>query len=240
MDTEQPHLLVVDDDERIRSLLARFLTGNGYRVTSAESAEDAWPKLAPVHYDLLIVDVMMPGKSGFEFVTDLRGQGNPVPVILLTARSEAEDRIKGLETGADDYLPKPFEPRELLLRVQAILKRSNRPAPASASQPIRFGDFRFDVVRGELRRGEDIVPLTTGEAGLLRVLARNPGVTVPRIALADSGPNIGNPGPGNAAANESRAVDVQITRLRRKIEDDPRNPRFLQTVWGEGYVLWAE
>jgi len=236
METEQPHLLVVDDDERIRSLLSRFLTSNGYRVTAAESAEDAWAKLAPVHYDLLVVDVMMPGKSGFEFVTDLRAQGNPVPVILLTARSEAEDRIKGLETGADDYLPKPFEPRELLLRVQAILKRSNRPAPANASRGVRFGDFRFDIVRGELRRGDEIVALTTGEAGLLRILARNPGSTVPRVALADTGPAAS----ATSAANESRAVDVQITRLRRKIEDDPRNPRFLQTVWGEGYVLWAE
>ncbi len=235
MEAEQPHLLVVDDDERIRTLLARFLTGNGYRVTSAESAEDAWAKLAPVHYDLLVVDVMMPGKSGFEFVTELRGQGNPVPVILLTARAEAEDRIQGLETGADDYLPKPFEPRELLLRIQAILKRSNRPAPASASRPVRFGDFRFDIVRGELRHGEEIVPLTTGEAGLLRILSRNPGVTVPRAATADTGPTA-----SAATANESRAVDVQITRLRRKIEDDPRNPRFLQTVWGEGYVLWGE
>jgi two-component system phosphate regulon response regulator OmpR len=172
---------------------------------------------------------MMPGQNGFEFVREQRNRGNVVPVILLTARGEAEDRIQGLETGADDYLPKPFEPRELTLRINAILKRAARPAPAAAAAPVRFGDFSFDSVRGELKRGEDVVPLTTGEAQLLRILVRTPGKTVPRAALADP-----------ATPGESRAVDVQITRLRRKIEADPRTPRYLQTVWGEGYVLWTE
>lgn len=229
MDLGEPHILVVDDDERIRTLLARYLTSQNYRVTTAEHAADAADKLASVSFDLLIVDVMMPGQNGFDFVQDLRKRGNAVPVILLTARGEAEDRIRGLETGADDYLPKPFEPRELTLRINAILKRAARPAPVASTTATRFGDFSFDAVRGELKRGEELVPLTTGEAQLLRILARSPGQTVPRAALADP-----------STAGESRAVDVQITRLRRKIEADPRNPRFLQTVWGEGYVLWTE
>ncbi|MFN4165129.1 MAG: response regulator [Ferrovibrio sp.] len=229
MDLAEPHILIVDDDERIRSLLTRYLTGQNFRVTGAEDAADAAAKLASVSFDLLIVDVMMPGQNGFDFVAELRRKQNHVPVILLTARGEAEDRITGLETGADDYLPKPFEPRELTLRINSILKRAARPAPAATSAAVRFGEFSFDAVRGELKRGEDIIPLTTGEAQLLRVLARNPGTTIPRAALADP-----------ASGGESRAVDVQITRLRRKIETDPRNPRYLQTVWGEGYVLWAE
>lgn len=229
MELGEAHILVVDDDERIRTLLARYLTGQNYRVTTAEDAANAADKLTSVSFDLLIVDVMMPGQNGFDFVADLRRRGNAVPVILLTARGEAEDRIRGLETGADDYLPKPFEPRELTLRINAILKRAARPAPVPPTVTTRFGDFSFDAVRGELKRGEELVPLTTGEAQLLRILARSPGQTVPRAALADP-----------ATAGESRAVDVQITRLRRKIEADPRNPRFLQTVWGEGYVLWTE
>ncbi|MBP7064687.1 response regulator [Ferrovibrio sp.] len=239
MSTEQPHLLVIDDDERIRTLLTRYLTGNaGFRVTGADSAEDAAAKLTAVSFDLLVVDVMMPGQNGFDFVAALRRAGNTVPVILLTARGEAEDRITGLESGADDYLAKPFEPRELVLRIQAILARSHRPPPTPTARPVRFGDFQFDIVRGELKRGDEIVALTTGEAALLRVLARRPGSTVPRADLADnSGGGLLN---AAASASESRAVDVQITRLRRKIEEDPRNPRFLQTVWGEGYVLWAE
>ncbi|WP_341702698.1 response regulator [Ferrovibrio sp.] len=229
MDQAEPHILVVDDDERIRTLLARFLTGQSCRVTTAEDAGDAAAKMAAISFDLLVVDVMMPGQDGFEFVAGLRQRQNHVPVILLTARGEAEDRIRGLETGADDYLPKPFEPRELTLRINAILKRAAQPAPAPPTQIIRFGDFAFDLVRGELKRDGHIVPLTTGEAQLLRILGRTPGATVPRAALSE---------PGTTA--ESRAVDVQITRLRRKIESDPRNPRYLQTVWGEGYVLWLE
>jgi two-component system phosphate regulon response regulator OmpR len=229
MEISEPHILVVDDDERIRTLLSRYLAGQGYRITSAEDAADAAAKLASVSFDLLIVDVMMPGQNGFEFVKELRSRQNSVPVILLTARGEAEDRIQGLETGADDYLPKPFEPRELTLRINAILKRAARPSTIAVAAPVRFGEFTFDAVRGDLKRGEESVPLTTGETQLLRILARAPGQTVPRAALAD--PNT----PG-----ESRAVDVQITRLRRKIEPDPRSPKFLQTVWGEGYVLWTE
>lgn len=229
MDHSEPHILVVDDDERIRTLLARFLTGQSFRITTAEDAADAAAKMTAIAFDLLVVDVMMPGQDGFEFVAALRQRQNHVPVILLTARGEAEDRIRGFETGADDYLPKPFEPRELVLRINAILKRSALPAPAPAAQTIRFGDFVFDLVRGELKRDGTSIALTTGEAQLLRILGRSPGTTVPRAALSEPG-----------VAVESRAVDVQITRLRRKIEADPRNPRYLQTVWGEGYVLWLE
>ncbi|MFC3677864.1 response regulator [Ferrovibrio xuzhouensis] len=229
MDHTEPHILVVDDDERIRTLLARFLTGQSFRITTAEDAADAAAKMTAVAFDLLVVDVMMPGQDGFEFVAALRQRQNHVPVILLTARGEAEDRIRGFETGADDYLPKPFEPRELVLRINAILKRAALPAPAPVAQTIRFGDFVFDLVRGELKRDGTPIALTTGEAQLLRILGRSPGITVPRAALSEPG-----------VAVESRAVDVQITRLRRKIEADPRNPRYLQTVWGEGYVLWLE
>lgn len=229
MDNAEPHILVIDDDERIRTLLARFLSGQGFRITTAEHAADAAAKMEGISFDLLVVDVMMPGQNGFDFVAELRQHHNATPVILLTARGEAEDRIRGLETGADDYLPKPFEPRELTLRINAVLKRAAQPAPSAMTQPLRFGEFSFDPVRGELKRGPEIVPLTTGEAQLLRILSRKPGSTVPRAALADP-----------ATAGESRAVDVQITRLRRKIEADPRNPRYLQTVWGEGYVLWPE
>jgi len=229
MDQAEPHILVVDDDERIRNLLARFLAGQAFRVTTAEDATDAAAKMAAVTFDLLVVDVMMPGRDGFDFVAGLRQHQNHVPVILLTARGEAEDRIKGLEIGADDYLPKPFEPRELVLRINAILKRAALPAPSPAAQVIHFGDFVFDLIRGELKRDGTTIPLTTGEAQLLRMLGRSPGITVPRAALSEPGVTV-----------ESRAVDVQITRLRRKIEADPRNPRYLQTVWGEGYVLWLE
>lgn len=220
-----PHLLVVDDDRRIRSLLSRFLQGEGYRVTVAESAADARAKRVGLHFDLLIVDVMMPGESGFDLVRAIR-QDSHVPVLMLTARDEPENRITGLELGADDYVAKPFEPRELSLRISNILKRAQPPAPATAPESLRFGPFVYHLVRGELRRGEEIVRLTDREREMLRLLAATPGETVPRLALAADG----------AAAGE-RAVDVQINRLRRKIEVDPANPLILQTVRGIGYRL---
>jgi len=229
MANDGAHILIVDDDERMRALLGRFLANNGFLVTQAESAEDAAAKMAVMHFDLLVLDVMMPGQDGFSFAAALRAKGEGVPIILLTARSETEDRISGLQSGADDYLTKPFEPRELVLRIQAILKRSSRPEPEQQIREVRFGDYLFDTLKGELSRQGEIVPLTTGEAGLMRILCRKPGSTVSRAALADG-----------SSGGESRAVDVQITRLRRKIEDDPRNPRYLQTVWGEGYVLWTD
>ena len=221
-----PHVLVVDDDARLRDLLAQFLGRNGYRVTLAADAAEARARLASLSFDLLIVDVMMPGESGMEFLAGLR-RTDQVPVLMLTARGESEDRIKGLEAGADDYLPKPFEPRELLLRLGAILRRAT--APAAPAPVIRFGEYSFDINRGELHQGSKPVALTSAETALLRTLARSPGATVSRADLLTA-----------TGSGEGRAVDVTVTRLRRKIEKDPKSPRFLQTVWGEGYVLWPD
>lgn len=220
------HILVIDDDARLRELLQRFLQKSGYRVSTAVDAEDAKARLEGLHFDLLIVDVMMPGQLGTELVAQIR-KSNSVPVLMLTAMGEIPDRIKGLECGADDYLAKPFEPKELLLRVNAILRRTVAPPPEHDA--IRFGPFTFDARKGELTRTGQPVALTGGEAGLLRALSRNPGATISREELAR--------GSETAA---SRAVDVQITRLRRKIEADPKSPRYLRTVWGKGYVLWTD
>jgi len=218
-----PHLLVVDDDRRIRDLLLRFLLAEGYRVTTAETAAEARAKLGGLSFDLLILDVMMPGETGFDLARAIRVSSS-VPILMLTARDEAENRIKGLELGADDYLAKPFEPRELLLRIANILKRQLPASPPIES--VRFGDFLFHIGRGELRRGEDIVHLTDREREMLCTLAAKPGETVPRLALAGDGHGV----------NE-RAVDVQVNRLRRKIERDPANPLIVQTVRGIGYRL---
>ncbi|WP_127090663.1 response regulator [Aquabacter cavernae] len=220
---DAPHLLVVDDDSRIRSLLSRFLSEHGYRVTTAASAAEARGRLEGLTFDLLVLDVMMPGESGLDLARSLRTQ-SAVPILMLTARSEPQDRIAGLEVGADDYLGKPFEPRELLLRVGSILKRA-LPAPQKAIEEVRFGDFLFHLGRGELSRAGETVRITERERDMLRVLAEEPGETVPRLALA-----------GNGTASE-RAVDVQVNRLRRKIERDPTNPIHVQTVRGIGYRL---
>jgi two-component system phosphate regulon response regulator OmpR len=220
-----PHLLVVNDDRRIRGLLSRFLQGEGYRVTTAESAKDARGKLVGLDFDLIILDVMMPGENGFELVKAVREKSH-VPILMLTARDETESRITGLELGADDYMAKPFEPRELSLRIMNILKRA-QPAPTPPpAETLRFGPFVYHVGRGELRRGEEIVHLTDRERDMLRQLAAAPGETVPRLALAS-----------DAASASERAVDVQINRLRRKIENDPTNPLIVQTVRGIGYRL---
>jgi two-component system, OmpR family, phosphate regulon response regulator OmpR len=221
---DAPHLLVVDDDRRIRALLSRFLLAEGYRVSTAETAVEARAKLEGLRFDLLILDVMMPGENGFDFARALRTSSN-VPILMLTARDEKESRIMGLEIGADDYLAKPFEPRELSLRVANILKRA-RPPHAMPLQSVRFGPFVFHVASGELRRGEDTIHLTERESDMLRILATNLGQTVPRQALA-----------GNGDAVSERTVDVQVNRLRRKIETDPGNPLIVQTVRGVGYRL---
>jgi len=221
---DAPHLLVVDDDSRIRDLLSRFLAGEGYRVTTAETAADARAKLSGLSFDLLILDVMMPGESGFDFAKALRGTSS-VPILMLTARDAAESRIKGLEMGADDYLAKPFEPRELSLRIANILKRA-QPAAMPPIESVRFGPFVFHLARGELRKGEDVIRLTDRERDMLRILAATPGETVPRLALA-----------GNGGTVSERAVDVQVNRLRRKIEANPANPLFVQTVRGIGFRL---
>jgi two-component system phosphate regulon response regulator OmpR len=221
---DAPHLLVVDDDRRIRLLLSRFLLAEGYRVSTAESASEARAKLEGLRFDLLILDVMMPGENGFEFARALR-TSSAVPILMLTARDEAENRIMGLEIGADDYLAKPFEPRELSLRVANVLKRARLPRTA-AIRSVRFGPFVFHMASGELRRGEEAIHLTERECEMLRVLASNVGETVPRQALA-----------GNGEAVSERTVDVQVNRLRRKIESDPANPLIVQTVRGVGYRL---
>ncbi len=219
------HLMVVDDDSRIRSLLSRYLQGEGYRVTSAPSAAAARSRMEGLHFDALIVDVMMPGESGIDFVKSLR-KTSDVPVLMLTARAETADRITGLEVGVDDYLAKPFEPRELLLRLSAVLRR-NAPPSAETLRPeqVRFGDFVFHLERRELKRGNEVVRLTDREREMLLQLSAVPGATVARADLAGGG-DVGD-----------RAVDVQVNRLRRKIERDPANPLYLQTARGQGYRL---
>lgn len=223
---EPAHILVVDDDDRIRTLLKRYLTDNGYRTSVAADGAEAKRLLGHVDFDLLILDVMMPGLSGFELTEKVRAASN-VPILLLTARGLPEDRIEGLERGADDYLSKPFEPRELLLRVASLLRRS-RPA-VQERQTLQFGACTFAPARGELRRGDELIKLTSGELALLRALAQKPGEAISRAALAEQ-----------TSAQMERSVDVQVTRLRRKIEDDPRTPIFLQTIRGVGYALMPD
>jgi two-component system, OmpR family, phosphate regulon response regulator OmpR len=221
---DAPHLLVVDDDRRIRILLSRFLLAEGYRVTTAQTAAEARLKLDGLRFDLLILDVMMPGETGFQLARAIR-QTSAVPILMLTARDEKEARIEGLETGADDYLSKPFEPRELSLRIANILKRA-KPAMPAPAESVRFAQFVFHIGRGELRRGEEIIRLTDREREMLRILSASPGETVPRQELS-----------GNGGSLNERAVDVQVNRLRRKIERDPANPLIVQTVRGIGYRL---
>jgi two-component system phosphate regulon response regulator OmpR len=223
------HLLVVDDDRRIRALLSRFLSEQGYRVTTAGDAATATACLKGLAFDLIVLDVMMPDENGFAFAARLRreaGERAQVPILMLTARTEPEDRVEGFEAGVDDYLGKPYEPRELSLRIASILRRAMpHPSPGPLTQ-VRFGDFVFDLERGELRQRDEIVRLTDRERDMLRLLAMNAGSSVPRETLAGSG----------MAGNE-RTVDVQVNRLRRKIERDPANPLHLQTARGAGYRL---
>lgn len=226
------HLLVVDDDRRIRALLSRFLVEQGYRVTTAGDAGEATACLKNFAFDLIVLDIMMPDQNGFDFATRLRGEATEraqVPILMLTARTEAENRVRGFEAGADDYLGKPYEPRELSLRIASILRRAQpRTGPLPVTQ-VRFGEFSFDLERGELRQRDEVVRLTDRERDMLRSLAENAGATVPREALA--GPTM----PGN-----ERTVDVQVNRLRRKIERDPANPLYLQTARGAGYRLLVD
>ncbi len=212
MTAEPPHILVVDDDRRLRDLLRKYLADNGFRVTTAENAGAARARLVGLAFDLIVLDVMMPGESGLELTEALRRESG-VPILLLTAMGDADARIAGLERGADDYLPKPFEPRELLLRIAGILRRAG-PVPL-AEPEVRFGEFCFDLERAVLRRRDELVRLTSGEAGLLGVFAVNPGVTLTRERLGRESRLGANP----------RTVDVQIARLRRKIEADPKTPR---------------
>lgn len=224
MNADLPHILAVDDDDRLRELLRKFLSENGFRVSAARDAADARLKLASLEFDLMILDLMMPGENGLDFAADLR-KINSIPILMLTAMAESEDRIAGLEKGADDYLTKPFEPRELLLRINNILRR--QPEPTEAPTDVQMGDVVFDRTHDTLSRDGDLIRLTSIEAALLKVLAENSNVVLSREELID---RTGTDGGG-------RAVDVQVTRLRRKIEQDPKLPRYLQTVRGKGYVL---
>ncbi|MFD1881729.1 response regulator [Paracoccus pacificus] len=235
----ETHLLIVDDDERIRALLRKFLIRNGFFVSCARDAAQARRLLAGLEFDLIVLDVMMPGEDGISLTRDLRRQIS-TPILLLTARGETADRIEGLESGADDYLAKPFEPRELLLRIAAILRRM----PAADHRGPKFlnlGPLRYDTEKGDLWHGESPIRLTGTEQTLLRRLARAPGEAVSRAELIEELGRDSAPDPAEAERsaehNSERAIDVQMTRLRRKIEPDPREPRYLQTVRGTGYML---
>ncbi|HYD98202.1 MAG TPA: response regulator [Alphaproteobacteria bacterium] len=228
-DAEPPHILVVDDDTRIRELLGKYLTRKGFMVSTARDAAEARARLQAMEFDLIVLDVMMPGETGLALTADLRRGGRSLPILMLTARTEVGDRVAGLESGADDYLAKPFEPRELELRIHSILRRM--PKPAAPARTLRFGRWTWatdgDEMAGE---GGETLRLTEGEARLLRLLAGALGEPVSRDDLAERLKLEGNP----------RAVDVAVVRLRRKLEDDPGQPRFLRTVRGEGYVLRSD
>ena len=234
--TAQPdtHLLIVDDDERIRSLLQKFLIRNGFWVTTARDAAHARRILAGLDFDLIVMDVMMPGEDGISLTRELRAK-MATPILLLTARGETSDRIAGLEAGADDYLAKPFEPRELLLRINAILRRTPAKVEPKLPKVLAMGEVRYDVDRGEMWRGSNLIRLTATEAALMRIFAARPGEPVSRTSLVED-LNRGG-GRGDTGQTQERAVDVQITRLRRKFETVPKQPRYLQTVRGAGYML---
>ena len=231
----QAHLLVVDDDERIRGLLQKFLIRSGFLCSVARDAAQARRLLAGLEFDMLVLDVMMPGEDGIALTRDLRHRSQ-MPILLLTAKGETANRIEGLEAGADDYLVKPFEPKELLLRINAILRRVPQPKPVEAAPKVlHMGGVRYDMERGELWRGADLIRLTATEAALMRLFSAQPGLPITREKLVG---DLGRAGAEDTGAGaQERAVDVQITRLRRKLEEDPRQPRYLQTVRGEGYML---
>ncbi len=226
MDTEKYHILVVDDDDRLRDLLRDFLTSNGFIVSTAADAAAARAGCRGMNFDLIVLDLMMPGESGLDFASDLR-KTNSVPILMLTAMGEAAHRIAGLEQGADDYMSKPFEPRELVLRINSILRRIPREDNVAMPEEVVMGGFRFNLVRDELSRDGEAIRLTEIETTLLRALAENPGVTLSREELMRR----------TGATGGGRAIDVQVTRLRRKIEKEPRLPRYLRTVRGQGYML---
>ncbi len=223
---DQPHILVVDDDTRIRELLKTYLGNSGYLVTGAANAAEARQRLEGVSFDLVVLDVMMPGESGLELARSLRDRNQDVPILMLSALADVQDKISGLSTGIDDYLAKPFEPQELSLRIQNILRRSVPRQPIS--QDVQFGPCVFNIPRGELRRAGELVRLTSKEKELLRALAQSPGLAVTRAELAQAGNE-----------ESARSVDVQINRLRQKIEREPADPQWIQTVRGAGYILIA-
>ena len=223
-----PHVLVVDDDQKIRDLLRRYLNEHGFRVTPAANAAAARAAMRGLTFDIILLDVMMPGENGLELARDLKSR-IAVPILMLTARSESEHRIAGLEAGVDDYLPKPFEPRELLLRLQNILRRGRAPSAGGSADEVRMGSFVFHISRGELKRDDETIKLTERERDLLRQFAQRPGTPIQRHELSS-----------DDTTGSERAIDVQINRLRRKIEADPSNPVYLQTVRGKGYILYTD
>ena len=230
MNDVAPHLLIVDDDERIRALLKKFLMRNGFLVTSARDAAHARRILSGLDFDLIVLDVMMPGEDGMSLTRAIR-ETSMTPIMLLTARGDTDDRILGLEAGADDYLAKPFEPKELLLRINAILRRMpEADEPDTAPKVLKLGAVRYDIDRGELWQGEDMIRLTATESQLLKIFAATPGEAVSRTKLVE---DLGR----DRGQAQERAVDVQITRLRRKLEEASKQPRYLQTVRGAGYML---
>jgi two-component system phosphate regulon response regulator OmpR len=230
MTAPEPHLLIVDDDERIRALLRKFLARHGFLVSVARDAEHARRVLSGLEFDLVVMDVMMPGEDGVALTRSLR-ETLSTPILLLTAKGETEDRITGLEAGADDYLAKPFEPKELLLRINAVLRRMPEPeADAAVPKVLQMGEVRYDIEHAELMRGDALVRLTATEVQLIRIFSENLRESVSRAKLVEE---LGR----DKGQAQERAVDVQITRLRRKIEADPKQPRYLQTVRGEGYML---
>ncbi len=230
MSTHDAHLLIVDDDERIRTLLQKFLIRNGFLVTAARDAGHARRILSGLEFDMLILDVMMPGEDGLSLTRALR-ETMKTPILLLTAKGDTDNRIEGLEAGADDYLSKPFEPKELLLRINAILRRMPMANPEeTAPKVLTLGPIRYDMDRGEMWQGEDLVRLTATEIQLMKIFAAMPGEPLSRTKLVEE---LGR----DRGQAQERAVDVQITRLRRKIEADPKQPRYLQTVRGAGYML---
>jgi len=223
-------ILVIDDDEPLRTRLQRYLMTNDFRVTTADGAASARENLRILQPDLIVLDVTMPGEDGLHLTASLREAGNDTPILLLTARGDPDDRIAGFEAGADDYLAKPFEPKELLLRIRAMLRRAHTQPPptGAATGPVQLGNLTFDPDRGELRNATTTIRLTGGEAALLAILARRPNEILSREDIV-AGLDMDETG--------ERAIDVQVTRLRRKIEADPREPRFLHTIRGRGYTL---
>ena len=230
MSDPAPHLLIVDDDERIRGLLRKFLARHGFLVSVARDSAHARRVLGGLEFDLIVMDVMMPGEDGVALTRALR-ETLATPILLLTARGETDERIRGLEAGADDYLPKPFEPKELLLRINAILRRMPEPAAQDAApKMLTLGPVRYDMARAELTREGEPIRLTATETQLMRIFSQSLRQPVTRTKLVE---DLGR----DRGQAQERAIDVQITRLRRKIETDPKQPRYLQTVRGEGYML---
>lgn len=222
------HLLVVDDDTRLRDLLTKFLKEDGFEVVAARDAKEAYTLLETFQFDLMVLDIMMPGETGLDLTTRLRHSGHPIPILLLTAMGELEDRIEGLKTGADEYLPKPFEPEELLLRIKAILRRTQHILTPGNLQEVAIGPFHFHTKKGTLRKNFETVPLTDAESKLLKALLAHAEEPLSRDDLVRI----------TQISTSPRTIDVQITRLRKKLEEDPRQPRYLQTIRHKGYILW--